>query len=287
MGRYNFWDYFNYYQPAQPKKVKGGIKAQSKRGAFTHNWWSIELEENILACASSNRVQRGRRYARSGQVKSLEIRPGLVEAEVQGTSSEAYQCVIHMSEYTLEGKKICFDILKSHPVFTIELMSRKLHDELPVIFEEKDLSLIPGIEEDDHIDIHCNCLDYAVPCKHLVAVIYLFLEAFDQDPFLLFKIRGIEKDELLENISCEGEMSGGQKNSESVSEPLPDNADEFWKKLPPELFESFHVSELHTHAVLPRLLGNIPFWRSKTDFQSYMEELYKKASEKTLSNMTL
>jgi uncharacterized Zn finger protein len=42
----------------------------------------------------------------------------------------------------------------------------------------------------------CSCPDWANPCKHIAAVYYLLGEQFDEDPFLLFELRGRTKDEV-------------------------------------------------------------------------------------------
>ena len=43
----------------------------------------------------------------------------------------------------------------------------------------------------------CSCPDWSNPCKHIAAVYYLLGEEFDRDPFLIFKLRGMSREELL------------------------------------------------------------------------------------------
>lgn len=42
----------------------------------------------------------------------------------------------------------------------------------------------------------CSCPDWSNPCKHIAAVYYLLGEEFDRDPFLIFRLRGMEREEL-------------------------------------------------------------------------------------------
>ncbi len=65
MSRYRDYDYF---PPSSPRKVKGGIKAHSKRGAFGENWWAKRWIAVLEGFNMGARLTRGRSYARSGQV---------------------------------------------------------------------------------------------------------------------------------------------------------------------------------------------------------------------------
>lgn len=55
--------------------------------------------------------------------------------------------------------------------------------------------LFPDKSKD--LNTQCECPDYANPCKHIAPVYYILAEWFDEDPFLIFAMRGKETDELL------------------------------------------------------------------------------------------
>src|SRR3954471_16925234 len=74
----------------KPIKVEGGIKARSARGRIGDTWWSRKFLDALETVADSGRLQRGRSYARAGQVKSLSIKPGIVRAAVQGSRAKPY-----------------------------------------------------------------------------------------------------------------------------------------------------------------------------------------------------
>ena len=42
--------------------------------------------------------------------------------------------------------------------------------------------------------MRCSCPDSEVPCKHLAATFYLLAEAFDEDPFLILRWRGRDRE---------------------------------------------------------------------------------------------
>src|SRR5680860_1690759 len=100
--RYDYHEYRDWYEPTSPKEVKGGIKAQSKRGSFSDKWWGKLWISTLESFSSSSRLSRGRSYARLGQVASLDIGKGSVCADVQGSRAEAYRISIKLKSFTEE-----------------------------------------------------------------------------------------------------------------------------------------------------------------------------------------
>ena len=54
--------------PSRPRAVEGGIKARSKRGAIAQTWWSERFISVLESLGVGGRLDRGRNYARAGQV---------------------------------------------------------------------------------------------------------------------------------------------------------------------------------------------------------------------------
>ena len=90
------WDYYDYFRPSVPRPVKGGIKAQSKRGTFGESWWARRWIAVLESFDIGGRLGRGRSYARRGQVLSIEIDKGEVRAKVQGSRSKPYNIKIQI-----------------------------------------------------------------------------------------------------------------------------------------------------------------------------------------------
>ena len=77
------YDDYNYFPlPSRPLQAKGGIKAQSKRGTFGASWWAKRWIAVLEGFDIGSRLERGRSYARRGQVLSIDIDKGLVKAKV-------------------------------------------------------------------------------------------------------------------------------------------------------------------------------------------------------------
>jgi len=276
------YDYYDWYEPSRPKEVKGGIKAQSKRGSFSQKWWGklwISTLENFDIGA---RLSRGRSYARMGQVASLEIKKGCVYAEVQGSRKEAYRICIKLKTFTEEQwLKVIAGILEK-PIFAAQLLGNEMPQEIESVFKKAGLSLFPQKKED--LETGCSCPDWSNPCKHIAAVFYLMAEAFDKDPFLLFKMRGMERNEfvdLLQHTGANVDKDGSQTLAAVLKiehESLPADPGLFWGQSPAIVPGAGGLTPVVLHAALPKRLGSLAFWRSDKNFIDEMESIYKNAS---------
>src|SRR5438128_9744848 len=80
-------------------------------------------------------------------------------------------------------------------MYAAKLTSGEMPNDIETVFRSASLSLFPEKRKDLKTD--CSCPDWSNPCKHVAAVYYLLGEEFDRDPFLIFKMRGLARDELV------------------------------------------------------------------------------------------
>ena len=97
MSRKRYNNYWGYFPPSRPIQVEDGIKARTKRGQFGKNWWAQRWIAVLQTFGWSNRLQRGRTYARKGQVLNIDVRPGRVNARVQGSRRKPYSVRIEIA----------------------------------------------------------------------------------------------------------------------------------------------------------------------------------------------
>jgi len=267
------------YPKSTPRKAKGGIKAQSARGAFAQNWWAQRWISVLESFHIGARLERGRRYARSGQVLSIDIDRELVTAEVQGSRTKPYRVVIRVKALKRDDWQKLAASLAQQAIFAARLLAGQMPPDIETAFAEVGLSLFPEASED--LETVCSCPDWSNPCKHIAAVYYLLGEEFDRDPFVLFKLRGMERDQLLALVG--GTVSGALPEVEEEApsppaEPLPADPPTFWHagNLPDDLVGEVRVPAMP--ATLVRRLGNFPFWRGSERFLEAMGPLYRAAS---------
>ena len=189
--------YFGWGESSGPIAVEGGVKARSKRGAIGEQWWSrrfIAVLESYGA-GMSGRLQRGKNYARRGQVIEFSLGAGKVAARVQGSRPRPYQVRISVSPLTTAQWREVESRLAARALFRARLLAGEMPAEIEQVFADAGTPLFPDSARDLAMD--CSCPDWGVPCKHLAAVCYVLAEAFDDDPFEMLAWRGRTRAELL------------------------------------------------------------------------------------------
>lgn len=214
------------YPAAKPRAVDGGIKARSKRGAISQTWWSGRFVEVLDGMGLGNRLQRGRAYARKGQVASLDIDTGLVTASVQGSRARPYRVRIGLTAYGKADWARVEQALADSAWYAAQLLAGEMPADIEDLFGDLGLPLFPAAAADLTLD--CSCPDSAVPCKHLAAVFYLMAEKFDEDPFAVFAWRGREREELLDNLRAARGGPVAADAAEGVGGSLEDLLDSFF-----------------------------------------------------------
>jgi len=275
MGRW----YWNDYTPTSPRQTKGGIKAHSKRGAFGQSWWAKKWIEVLERFTDPKRLGRGRNYARRGQVTSIDIKKGTVKAKVQGSRARAYSVTIGIKPLSKEDWTLVLKALSQRTIFAASLLAGEMPQDIDDVFADAGLSMFPKTGRD--VDTDCSCPDWSNPCKHIAAVHYLLGEEFDRDPFLLFRLRGLSRAELLRRIG--GTAGRAARKSEPTTspippEPLPADPEMFWTKFEPDESLCREIDTPTIPAALPKRLGAFPFWRGDQRFLDVMERVYSEAS---------
>jgi uncharacterized Zn finger protein len=202
-----------------PIAVEGGVKARSKRGAIGERWWSrrfIGVLESYGA-GMSGRLQRGKNYARRGQVIEFSLGAGRVDALVQGSRPRPYVVTISVPPLTPAQWQAVEARLAAQALFRARLLAGEMPAEIEQVFADAGTPLFPASGRDLTMD--CNCPDWGVPCKHLAAVCYVLAESFDDDPFEMLAWRGKTRAELLAALrggraSRAGRASGAAPSDE-------------------------------------------------------------------------
>ncbi len=284
--------YWGYYKPAKPKEVKEGIKAKSKRGAIGETWWSKRWIDVLESFDMGARLTRGRTYARKGQVVSIDVQKGEVTAKVQGTRPKPYTVKIQLNPISEPEWDKVTDAMASKAIFAAKLLSGEMPLDIEDAFSEAGISLFPRVRKE--LETECSCPDWANPCKHIAAVYYLLAERFDEDPFLIFKLRGRTKNEIIAALrEKRAAATSVEEESEAITEravsttgeqakPLEECLDSFWQA--GDALDSFSVNPARPeveNAILKRL-GDAPFYVGKVNLVSLLSKAYEVASREAL-----
>jgi uncharacterized Zn finger protein len=221
--------YYTDFEPTKPIETKDGIKARSRRGEFVKNWWATRWIEALERLMDSGRLSRGRSYARKGQVLAVDETNSGIAARVQGSRRTPYRVTIQVASLTDDQWDQVIVVLAEQAIFTAQLLAGEMPQEIEEVFKSAGVSLFPARRSD--LVTYCSCPDQANPCKHIAATHYILGERFDEDPFLLFHLRGRTQEQILQALRqrrADQEFDEDEEEPEIVV-PLELALDRFWE----------------------------------------------------------
>ncbi len=275
--------------------------------AFSRTWWGQRFIRALEKLSDSGRLSRGRSYARNGKVKNFEIKDGLVTAHVKGSvnpyfgvyKEPLYTTTIEFTAISAANWAAAIAYVASKASLISRLMLNEMPNTIEDAFARLDLHLLPHREAD--FKTSCSCPDWGNPCKHIAGVYYLVAAELDQDPFLLFELKGLSREALQKELvkSPLGQALCAELAKVS-NMPTPDDsyytiptlqpaehiADlrDFWlgaKRLPQTIEEPSTAS---VPAILVKKQGDFPaFWKKENSFIAVMEEFYRQVRTKNNS----
>ena len=166
---------------------------------ITQTFWGQAWCEQMESLGDfANRLPRGRTYVRNGSVCHLGINTGRVTAMVSGSSLYKINVNIDVLPRTKwhRVKRRCAGQIGS----LLELLQGQLSASIMEVVTDPKDGLFPLSGE---IHLACDCPDWAYLCKHLAAVLYGVGARLDQQPELLFLLRGVKHEELIDTRTDE------------------------------------------------------------------------------------
>lgn len=245
-------------------------------------------------------LRRGRSYARKGLVKALEVQVGLVTAQVEDRDRGLCEVEIHFNSFDDETWHQLFDALAGQAIYVAQLLAGDLPASIEALFGEQGAPLLPG----GHYDMEARCKSceaWEQPCKHTAAVLYLLGQVIEDDPWLLLRLRGRDRQQVLQALRQrrqeddptpipqtapaapeEGVTIGGLTGLEG-SLPLSAQLDLFWG-------EGGKLADLH-HFIAPpsvrlallRRLGRPPFAADSIETYDALAQIYAQVSDQALT----
>src|SRR5579875_2035724 len=275
---------WNFYAENRPRRVENGIKVKNTRGAIGETWWSKRWIKVLESFGMGARLTRGRTYARQGQVVSLSIEPGMVNAKVQGSMPRPYTIKIQLKPLSDQEWDRVTEAMAAQAIFAAKLLAGEMPNNIEEAFSAAHLSLFPTRTQD--LQTSCTCPDWANPCKHIAAVYYVLADQFDADPFLIFQLRGRNKETLITELRA-------KRTSIMPATDIPASATPAHE--PERPVEPLHLEEqlttfwqagdgLNQFAVYPykpdvekallKRLGKAPFEVGKQNLVTLLEKVY-------------
>jgi uncharacterized Zn finger protein len=268
----------------------------------SRTWWGQKFISALESFTDSGRLQRGRSYSGENRILSFEISNGVVKATIRGNvnpyfgvyKEPKYKTEIEMTKIAAKDWTKIIENMSSKA----SIVSRLLLNEVPENIEDSFVGkhLLPHSRKD--WQTKCSCPDSANPCKHLAGLCYRLAGELDQDPFLLFELRGLSKQALQTELAksslgkalaselgdrtyeIEPATSYFTKPQTIASKEIP-TLKQFWqgqKRLPQTI--PFSTPVTVSAIVIKKQGDNPPFWDKSTSFIETMEELYIRVKTK-------
>jgi uncharacterized Zn finger protein len=272
---------YAWWERHGPSLPSHGIKARTRRGAFAKTWWASRWIDALERLVSPARLARGRTYARAGRVVSLDIDSKGVKAVVKGSRTEPYRVSIQFKRLTDAEWDRVIDAMAGEALYAARLLSGEMPEQIEEVFSSSSVgcSLFPAEEGD--LRTHCTCPDWANPCKHIAAAHYLLGERFDEDPFLMFVLRGRSQDEIVAALRARRAGPDGEAGTEVEQVAEPDLST-FWSAPPQTEEVALHFALPESDALAVKRLGPPPFVRDQAAITAAMERLYRQIGEYAL-----
>jgi uncharacterized Zn finger protein len=263
------------------RRVSDGVKPRHKN--FAAGWWAKRWMDALERFGWETRLTRGRSYARSGQVVSYEVGPGRVTAKVQGSRPKPYDVKIELTPLTEPVWKLVLDALAEQAAFGAALLAGDMPHDIEDAFRASGAHLLPASSSE--LKTQCSCPDFANPCKHIAALHYIVADALDDDPFVMFALRGRTRQQVLEALRERrgGAAAPAPAASEPVPEPVPADPAAFWGTLSlPEPFDVGLSAPRVRHSLLTRL-GAPGRWTTADEFIEVLGPSLWRLSDRALT----
>jgi uncharacterized Zn finger protein len=272
---------------------------------FSRTWWGQRFIAALERFTDTARLGRGRSYARNGRILDYKLVKGTVTAKVRGSinpyfgvyEEPTYKTTITIKPISATDWTKVIRQIASRADLVTQLLMNEMPDTIENVFSALGLHLIPHSQSD--FTTKCSCPDYANPCKHIAGVYYLLASDLDQDPFVMFELRGLSRDDLHTELARSplGQILASSLTSDLdiPVEPVEsyytrptkvpvagvNSLKEFWtgtKRLPTPLVTA---SQASVPALLIKKQGDYPpFWHKDVSFIGVMEELYERVRMK-------
>ncbi len=170
-------------------------------GLSQQSWWVEQWMELINTYRYKKRLERAWKYAREGNVLSIKFESQGVYAKVQGTEKEPYLVKLWLDMLNDEDWKFVLEEIAKQAKWSAQLLAGIMPKDIEKAFAASGKRLFPfNLEE---INSQCSCPDKANPCKHISAIYFLMGDRFEEDPFILFQLRGRDKNTIISNLKKE------------------------------------------------------------------------------------
>jgi uncharacterized Zn finger protein len=222
--------------------ANGGASHSVGSGTHAESWWGSRWVRALAQLLNARILARGRTYAGSGRLLDLDIGIGVVLAQAQWDDGTVCQLRIELQTFDDDIWERVTATMAGQAIYAAQLLNGEMPMDIEAVFNAEGVSLFPASRREFHAQ--CSCPEYARPCQHVAAVLWVIGERLDDDPFILFALRGRTKEQFMAALR-EARAGDGEGMAQGIvpgvpipttegAESLDDDMDRFWQ-LGPEV----------------------------------------------------
>lgn len=163
------------------------------------SFWGKSWCDNLERYSDyANRLPRGRTYVRNGSVVDLQISKSAIAAKVAG--SELYSISISIAPVAPAKWQALANDCAGNIDSVVEVLQGRLAKGVMERVCRQGEGLFPAPTD---IKLSCSCPDWADMCKHIAATLYGVGARLDEQPELLFALRGVDPNDLIASAAAD------------------------------------------------------------------------------------
>jgi uncharacterized Zn finger protein len=223
------------------------------------SWWTSRWLQPLV-----QREQR-RDVIKSYRIEELHAAPGRISAKV-GVPGSSRPELIHVNyrAWSPQEWELVSQLLSSQAGYTAALLAGELHESVDGLMQEKGIHLFPTPRE---FTASCTCPGTEGLCCHSLSILAALADLIDEDPFLLFELRGLSRTKLLSQVRAIRSGESGKRAADYESAPQVLNAASHKSMLPEQ-----------PYAALLKDVGSPAFWANEQSLSRILHPVYDKVS---------
>ena len=233
-------------------------------GVYGSTWWSKKWLDHLLSGASARDIELAFKYVSRGQVAKLEVVDNRIMAEVKGPNGGLHNVYLVFPKFDKERAEAFVGLLKQQPAELLVLKNDAISQSMEIVLGKCGLTLF---DDCDRVNMNCDCKD-PLPCRYVICVFLKLAEMSCRDPFLLFKIHGLDISPLKDFKAETSEMDVPRE--QTLVRLLAVNSRQQTPRVP-----MFNFAEWRDYShILPAMLTNFPDFCPAGNFKkSFVDEL--------------
>ncbi|HHH50392.1 MAG TPA: DEAD/DEAH box helicase, partial [Saprospiraceae bacterium] len=254
------------------------------RKTYGNTWWGKEWLNALAQIDYSNRLPRGRTYANKGLVGDIKIAGNKITSSVKGSHFKAYKISITIPKFSAKQKFQIIEMVTDNPALLSKLLNRNLPNFLNQSCKRIGIDIFPSSWND--MKGSCSCPDWAVPCKHMAATLYLIANEIDKNPFIVFQLHDFDLFKGLEGVgySMLGQQETHITKLSELMVPFSFDEEKFvWQK---EVYKDLDFSKIpNCKEQLLSILSSQAVFFPLGNFKSVLEKAYRSVARTMLKRI--